>query len=369
MSPLGSMLCGRITATVLAGLMMLGVSLRADKDGQELEAESGVTEKEYMIPVLEYSFDRDLKHAAPLDYRSAKASGLRLAMRHRIDAIWSGASLFGYLDSTASDFPFVAEVQYQLRRSPWSDPERMARARLLDGARFQALVTREFGMGRSYEMSAAVQHAESILSNGNLDFLEQTHIPVEIRTDLAENTDFLVGVEFKSSKLTSNSELRQSSEQAFKAGVSAGLGEGFYAQVTAGARNSQLDGDRSESALEVDGALVWQAGIDSQYTLTFNRSTRPSLVADAFAQAETLSFAGDFTLSDMWSSYYGVSKSWAELEPDFAKEIYSGEIAVSFSPNQSIRFAGGYVFRSGSLNFVNEDEAEQIIRLSASVRY
>jgi hypothetical protein len=71
----------------------------------------------------------------------------------------------------------------------------------------------------------------------------------------------------------------------------------------------------------------------------------------------------------MWSSYYGVSKSWAELKPDFAKEIYSGEVAVSFSPTQSIRFSGGYVFRSGSLRMVNADEAEQIIRLSASVKY
>jgi len=363
------MLCGRIAATVLAGFVMLGVSLRADKDGQELEAASEVTETEYAVPVLEYSFDRDLKHAAPLDYRSVKASGLPLAMRHRVDAIWSGASLFSYLDSTASDFPVVAEVQYRLRRSPWSDPERMARARLLDGTRFQALVTREFGMGRSYEMSAAVKHAESVLSNGDLDFLEQTHIPVEIRTEIAENTDLLVGVEFKSTKLTSLSEISQSSEQAIKAGVSTGLGEGFYAQVTVGARNSQLDGGRRESALEVDGALIWQAGVDSQYSLTFNRSMRPSLVADAFVEAETLSFAGDFTLSDMWSSYYGVSKSWAELEPDFAKEIYSGEVAVSFSPTQSIRFSGGYVFRSGSLRMVNADEAEQIIRLSASVKY
>lgn len=348
---------------------MLGVSLRADKDGQELEAGSGGAEKEYVVPVLEYSFERDLKFAAPLDYRSAKASGLPLALRHRVDAIWSGASIFSYIDPTASDFPVVAEVQYRLRRSPWSDPERMAKARLLDGTRFQALVTREFGMGRKYEMSAAVQHSESVLANGDLDSLEQTHIPVELRTEISESADFVVGVEFKSSKLTTGSEIRQSFEQAVKVGVASELGDGFYGQLTVGSRNSQLDKNRSENALEVDGALIWQSGTDSQYSLTFNRSTRPSLVGDAFVEADTLSFEGDFTLSDMWSAYYGVSKSWTEFGAGLAKEIDGGEVAVSFSPSESIRFSGGYIFRSGSLNFVNEDEAEQIIRLSASVRY
>ena len=47
----------------------------------------------------------------------------------------------------------------------------------------------------------------------------------------------------------------------------------------------------------------------------------------------------------------------------------SGEMAIVFSPSQSIRFSGGYVFRSGSLHRLNEDEAEQIIRLSASLLY
>lgn len=363
------MLCGQTAAAALASFMMLGVSLRADKAGQELEAENGVVEKEYAVPVLEYSFERDLAHAAPLDYRSVKASGLPLALRHRVDAIWSGASLFAYLDKTASDFPVVAEAQYRLRRSPWSDPERMARARLLDGTRFQALVTREFGIGREYEMSAALQHSESVLADGELELMEQTYLPVEVRTEIAEKADVLVGAEFKSSKLSASSGVRQSAEQAVKVGVASELGEGFYGQVTTGVRNSQLDRSRSETALEVDGALIWQAGTDSQYSLTFNRSTRPSLVVDAFVEAETLSFAGDFTLSDMWSAYYGVSKSWTELESEFAKEIDSGEVAVSFSPSQSIRFSGGYIYRSGSLNFVNEDEAERIIRLSASVRY
>ena len=73
----------------------------------------------------------------------------------------------------------------------------------------------------------------------------------------------------------------------------------------------------------------------------------------------------------MWSAYYGVSRSWIQLRPQFGKdiEIDSGEVAVVFSPAQSIRFSGGYVFRSGSLNRLNEDEAEQIIRLSASLLY
>jgi len=369
MLSLRSALCGRFAATALAGSMMFGASSWADKDGQELEAESGVTEMEYTVPVLEYSFDRDLKHASPLDYRSVKASGLPLALRHRVDAIWSGASLFSSLDETASDFPVVAEVQYRLRRSPWSDPERMARARLLDGTRFQILVTREFGIGRKYELSAAVQHAESVLANDELDLLEQTHIPIDVRTEIAEDTDFLVGLEFKASKLTSDAGASQSSEQAIKVGLASELSEGFYGQLTSGVRRSQLDGKRSKTELEVDVALIWQVGTDSQYSLTFNRSTRPSLVADAFVEADTLSFAGDFTLSGMWSAYYGVSKNWLDLDSDFAKELYSGEVAVSFSPTQLIRFSGGYVYRSGSLNIVNEDEAEQIIRLSASVRY
>ncbi len=364
-----SAIYGRFAVVGLLSLTLVSASLQADKKGQELESGIEGTDKEYVLPVLEYSFKQDLEHASPLDYRSVKASGLPLALRHRIDAIWSGSAFFIPLDQTASDFPFVAEVQYRLRRSPWSDPERMVEARLLDGTQFQALVTREFGMGREYEMSAALQHAESVLANDDFDTLEQTSLPVELRAEIGQNTDFIAGAEFKSSRLNADGDLSQSTEQSIKMGLGSELAEGFYGQITAGGRNSQLDRNRSETAAEMDAALIWQVGADSQYSLTFNRSTRPSLIADDFVKAETVSFAGDFTLSGMWSAYYGVSKSWMELEPTYEKELYSGEVAVSFSPSQSISFSGGYIFRSGSLSRVQDDEAEQIIRLSATLSY
>lgn len=361
--------CSRRPLAVFAGLLCIGSGAFADESGQSLETAREAEETEYVVPAIEYQFDQGLQPAAPLDYRSAKASGLPMALRHRVDAIWSGASLFSALDETASDYPMVAEVQYRLRRSPWSDPERMVEARLLDGTRFRSLVTRQFDLGRTYQLSAAIQHSESLLANGTVDLLEQTEIPVEARMEVGERADLLVGLELNASKLQSGSEFSQSNEQALKVGVASELAEGFYGQLTAGARRSELDGGRSDSGFEAQGALIWQVGADSQYSLTFDRSTRPSLVADAFVDADTLAFAGDFTLSDMWSAYYGVSKSWAELEKQVSKEILGGEIAVSFSPNETIQFSGGYIYRSGSLNLVNEDEAERIIRLSASVRY
>ncbi len=357
---------------VSLGLLSLALGcscLFADESGQGLEAERAASKTNYVVPVLEYSFDRDLEHAAPLDYHSAKASGMPLALRHRVDAIWSGESFLGPHESTASDYPVVAEVHYRLRRSPWSDPERMVEARLLDGSRFQGLVTREFGKGQELEMSVAIQHYQSVLAREESGILDETSIPVEIRAELGEDTDFIAGLEFRSSALTERGAYSQSSEQAFKVGLGSELAEGIYGQITAGGRNSQFSDNRSKSAVELDAAIIWQAGSDSQYSLTFNRSTRPSLVANDFVEADTLSFTGDFTLSDMWSAYYGVSNSWVEMEPSFGKDIFSGEMAVSFSPTQSIRFSGGYVYRSGSLSQLDEFEAEQIIRLTASVSY
>jgi len=214
-----------------------------------------------------------------------------------------------------------------------------------------------------------VQHFQSALAAEGSGILDQTSIPIEIRAQLGQSTDLIAGLELRSSTLTDNGETAQSMEQAAKVGIGSEISEGLYGQITAGGRNSQLPDNRSESGFELDAALVWQAGSDSQYTLTFNRSTRPSLIANDFIEADTVSFTGDYTLSDMWSAYYGVSKSWVEMEPAFGKEIYSGEMAVRFSPTQSISFSGGYVYRSGSLNQLNDFEAEQIIRLSASVSY
>ncbi len=360
--------CGRTVSLGLLALALASTYLVAEpREGIKAGSES--SEKEYVVPVLEYSFERDLEHAAPLDYRSAKASDLPMALRHRVDAIWSGGTFFSPHDSTASDYPVVAEVRYRLRRSPWSDPERMVEARLLDGSRFQGLVTREFSKGQELEMSVAVQHYQSVLASEGSGVLDQTTIPVELRAEIGRNTDFITGVEFQSSALTEEGEHSQSSEQAVKVGIGSELAEGLYGQVTAGGRNSQFSDGRSESAVELDAAIVWQAGSDAQYTLTFNRSTRPSLIANDFVEADTVSFTGDYTLSDMWSAYYGVSKSWVEAEPTFGKDIYGGEVAVSFSPSQSIRFSGGYVYRSGSLNQLNDFEEEQIIRLSATVSY
>ena len=354
----------------LACLLAVGVAAFADPDGQELEAVRNQEEKDYVVPVLEYSFDRDLEHASPPNYKSAKASGLPMALRHRIDALWSQSKFFADYDRTASDFPVVAEVRYRLRTSPWSDPERMARARLLDGTRFQALVTREFDQGQRFELSTALQHGSAIVEGSNPAILEQTNLPVELRMGLNQNAELIAGVEFNSARLVGKGESAQSFEHSAKVGLGGELGDELYGQITVGKRFSQMDGI-SESSLDFDAALVWQASSDNQYSLTFNRSTRPSLLVNDFIDSETVSVSGDATLSDMWSAYYGVSRSWIQLRPQFGKdiEIDSGEVAVVFSPAQSIRFSGGYVFRSGSLNRLNEDEAEQIIRLSASLLY
>ena len=354
------------------GLLCLAVGcsgLFADESVQSLEARTEASEKEYVVPALSYSFDKDLEHAAPLDYHSAKSSGLSPTLKHRVDAIWSGGRFLGLSDTTVSDYPVVAEVSYRLRRSPWSDPERMVEARLLDGSRFQGLVAREFRKGQEYEMSIAVQHYQLVLSGGDSGILEQTSIPVELRADLGQNADFIAGMEFRSTSLTNKGDFSQSSEQSAKVGFGTELSDGLYGQVTAGGRTSQFSDGRTNAAVELDAAIIWQAGSDSQYSLTFNRSTRPSLIANGFVKADTVSFTGDFTLSDMWSAYYGVSNSWVEMEPSFGKDIFSGEMAISFSPTQSISFSGGYVYRSGSLSQLNEFEAEQIIRLSASVSY
>lgn len=357
--------------TGLVGLFVSCICVFADPDGQDLEAVRNQEVREYVLPVLEYSFDRDLEHASPPNYKSAKASGLPLALRHRIDALWSQSKFFAHYDRTASDFPVVAEVRYRLRSSPWSDPERLARARLLDGTRFQALVTREFDQGQLYEMSTALQHGTALVEGSDPAILEHTNLPVEVRMELNQRTDLIAGVEFESARLLAKGENAQSFEQSTKVGVGGALGDELYGQISAGRRFSQMDDGRSESSFDLDAALVWQAGSDTQYSLTFNRSSRPSLLVDDFVDSETVSVSGDTTLSDMWSAYYGISRSWIQVEPQFGRdlEIDSGEVAVVFSPTQSIRFSGGYVFRSGSLYRLNEDEAEQIIRLSASLLY
>ncbi len=354
----------------LVCLVIGGVSAFGDADGQELEAVRNQEEREYVVPVLEYSFDRDLDHASAPNYKSAKASGLPLALRHRIDALWSRSKYFTDYDRTASEFPVVAEVRYRLRSSPWSDPERMARARLLDGTQFQALVTREFDQGQHFEMSTALQHGTALIEGTDPAILEQTSLPLEVRVGLNESADLIAGVEFQTSRLLGKGENAQSFEQSAKVGLGAELGDELYGQITAGTRFSQMEG-KSEDALDVDAALVWQSGSDTQYSLTFNRSTRPSLLTNDFVDSQTVSMSGDATLSDMWSAYYGISRSWIQVEPQFGKdiEIDSGEVAVVFSPTQTIRFSGGYIFRSGSLNRLNEAEAEQIIRFSASLLY
>ena len=53
----------------------------------------------------------------------------------------------------------VASAELGAFASGRIDPERMAKARLLDGTKYQALVTREFSRGHPLVMSAAVQHA------------------------------------------------------------------------------------------------------------------------------------------------------------------------------------------------------------------
>ena len=355
----------------LVGFFAGCVSALGDADGQQLEAVRSQEEREYVLPVLEYSFDRDLDHASPPNYKSVNASGLPLALRHRIDALWSQYKFFADYDQTASDFPVVAEVRYRLRTSPWSDPERLARARLLDGTRFQALVTREFDQGQLYEMSTALQRGTAIIEGADPAYLEYTNLPVEIRMGLNHSADLIAGVEFDSARLLTKGESFQSFEQSAKVGLGGELGDELYGQVTLGKRFSQMDDGRSESSLDLDAALVWQADSDTQYSLTFNRSTRPSLLANDFVDSQTVSLSGDTTLSDMWSAYYGISRSWIQMEPQFGRdlEIDSGEVAVVFSPTQSIRFSGGYVFRSGSLYRLKEDEAEHIIRLSASLLY
>jgi len=330
-------------------LCLAGIFAFVVKGEQPLEVGSQASGSQHVVPVLEYDFKQEQNFVSPPAYRSVKASGLPMALHHRLDAIWSGASKLTPMETSASDFPMVGEVVYRLRRSAWSDPERMVEARLLDGTSFQALVTRKFGVGREFGLSAGVQHSESIFSSGDLATLEQNVAPIEARLEIAPKVDAIVALEARASTLTQSGKDMSSQEQALKAGFGAELSEGLYGQVTAGTRTSKINGLGETTAFDLDAALIFSANVDTQYTLTFNRSTRPSLRVGEFVEADTLSLYGDYTLSDTWSAFFGAGQSWARVSDGPEKALFSGEVVFTYSPSNSISFSGGYIYRSGSL--------------------
>ena len=351
------------------GLGLAGFYVFAAYGQQPLEAGSRASDSQHVVPVLEYDFKQEHNHVSPPAYRSVKASGLPMALHHRLDSIWSGASKLTPMDTSASDFPMVGEVAYRLRRSAWSDPERMVEARLLDGTSYQALVTRKFGMGREFELSAGVQRSESVFSSEDLAMLQQNLAPLEVRSEIAPNTDAILALETRTSVLIQTGEDLKSEEYALKTGVGSELFEGLYGQVTAGTRVSKINGVGETSAFDLDAALIFSANVDTQYTLTFNRSTRPSLRTAGFVEADTLSLYGDYTLSDVWSAFFGAGQSWAKIGEGSRENLFSGEVAFTFSPSETISFSGGYIYRSGSLLKADANEVEEIIRFSANLQY
>ncbi|MEM9159316.1 MAG: hypothetical protein AAGB46_09730 [Verrucomicrobiota bacterium] len=357
-----------VAALAAAGLTCVQTGTGEENSlSAELSRSSGKTD--HAVPAFEYSFSRELKHVAPMAYKSVSAEGLALGLRHRLDALWSGADNLLHYENTASDFPVVAEVKYRLRSSPWSDPERMVEARLLDGTNYQIVVNRSFGAGRTYNVTTGVQHAESYFADEADSRMAQTTIPIEIRTEVGRGMDFLFGGEIRSSRLFGDNGIGESDEFAAKLGFGAELSEDFYAQVSGGARTARLRDFGEESTFEMDASVIWKESADVQYVLTFNRSIRPSLLAEAFVESETIAFSGDYALSDMWASHFGVAQSYAEFDEGFSRDIFSGEIAIRFSPTESVNFSGGYVYRSGSLNRLSEEDAENIVRFSASILY
>jgi len=351
------------------GLCLAGFLAYAAWGQQPLEVGNRPSDSQYVVPVLKYDFETKENYVSPPVYRSVKASGLSMALYHRLDAIWSSGMRLTPMDKSASDFPIVGEVAYRLRRSAWSDPERMVEARLLDGTSYQAMVTRKFGVGMEFELSAGVQHSESVFSSENLAMLEENVAPVEVRTEIAPNTDAILSLESRTSRLTQSGKNLKSEEHALKTGFGAEVFEGLYGQVTAGTRISKIHGVGETSAFDLDAALIFSANIDTQYTMTFNRSTRPSLRAEGFVKADTLSLYGNYTLSDVWSAYFGAGQSWAKIGDGVEQRLFSGEVAFTFSPSESISFSGGYIFRSGSLIRPDADDVEEIIRFSANMQY
>jgi len=192
---------------------------------------------------------------------------------------------------------------------------------------------------------------------------------VEVRTEMGRGTELIAGAEVVSSRYAGSDGRRFANEAVGKIGLGMEMGEELYAQMTGGTRVSQLNGGESKSAFDFDAALIWQQHSDNQYTLTFNRSNRPSLLANRFVDSETISFSGDYTLSDLWSARFGVADSWADFEDGTSKEIFSSELSVRYSPTESISFSGGYIYRSGSLRKADEDDEENIVRFSASLLY
>lgn len=193
-------------------------------------------------------------------------------------------------------------------------------------------------------------------------------LPVDLYYKFSQKLDFSVGYQYRESDVEGGSD---SQDHFFNVGVRGELAPKVSGRVRVGwtTRDYDLAGISNEDSFTIITGLTYtptaKIGINLDVTRDLGTSGTGTGVENT-----NIRLGGTYRFSPFIAADAGISYDKSDYNSGVREdETFSFSIGASYTPNDYIRLSVGYVFQDNDSNFAGYDYTNNVINVTASLRY
>ena len=263
----------------------------------------------------------------------------------------------------------TVSVAASMTPSEYNSRDAIGLGRLVESTSYSASVSGTYALTGKTRLSGGVTYSMTQFGTDGYSDQSSITVPVHVLYEVTAKTDVRAGYTYRATFI-SDFEAQNSVDHTVSVGTSREITPTLSGDIEIGVTNRQLAGGDSGTIIPVNGVLTWVATPRMVYSVIARRDFGNSAIAGNSYLQTLVGLNLSYAFAERWGAGAGIQYEIAEYQDSERVDNYwTGNLDVSYSPNQFMSMSAGYIFRMNSSTLELAEFDNNVLSFSVNARY
>ncbi|MEZ5274807.1 MAG: outer membrane beta-barrel protein [Opitutaceae bacterium] len=253
--------------------------------------------------------------------------------------------------------------------SEYNSRDAIGLGRLVKSTNYTASIDGTYALTGKTRLSGGITYSTTEYSTDGYSNQSSITVPVRVMYEVTAKTDVRAGYTYRATMI-SGFEDQDSVDHTVSIGTSREITPTLSGDIEVGLTNRQLANGESGTIIPVNGVLTWVATPRMIYSAIARRDFGNSAIAGTSYLQTLVGLNMSYGFAERWNAAAGLSYEIADYVDSARVDNYwTGNIDVSYSPNQFMSMSAGYIFRMNTSTLQLAEFDSNVVSFSVNARY